>query len=405
MTTPSAPRHPASTRPASVSAACPTQQADLVARARELFPLLREHADEADLLGRLPDVVTTALRDAGFFGLQVPLALGGPGADFRTAFDVYTELGRGCGSSGWLAMVLSGGAYMASLLGGQARHEIWGTNPRAVICSRLPAAGTARVVEGGMVISGRWQPTSGVHHSTWAMVAVATDTEADLALAVLPTRSGSTRHTWDVTGLRATGSDTLLFDEAFVPGHRLLSLPRMVDGGYGEDHPDEPLCAAAVVPALTVTLVAPLLGMGLAALEHARDQLTRPSAAGATAPRAASTSVQRAMADAALLIDSARLLLLRALDDVDAAIARRTQPDPLVQARIHMDAAAAAGNLGQAVRSILTALGGAGFSATDPIQRIRRDMEIALSHSNITPDVNREAYGRALLGRTGAQAS
>ncbi len=355
---------------------------------------MREHAGEADRSGRLSETVAVALRDAGFLSLQVPRALKGPGADFRTAFEVYTELGRGCGSSGWLAMVLSGGSYMAALLGELARQEIWGVDPGAVVASRLPAAGTGRIVDGGLVVSGRWWPTSGVHHSEWAMVAVATDADADLALAVVPTAAGSTEQTWDVTGLRATGSDTVVFDEVFVPEHRVLSLTRMVVGGCAQDHPDEPLCAAAVVPALTVTLVAPLLGMGLAALEHAQEQLSAP------ARRAESTSVQHAVADAASLVDSARMFLLRALDDVEAGIARRAQPGKLVQARIQMDAAMAARNLREAVRHLVTALGSASFSTAGPVQRIWRDMEVALSHTNIAPDPNREAYGKALLGLT-----
>ncbi|MET7695607.1 hypothetical protein ABZT06_48410 [Streptomyces sp. NPDC005483] len=58
-----------------------------------------------------------------------------------------------------------------------------------------------------------------------------------------------------------------------------------MNGGCAQDHPDEPLCAAAVVPALTVTLVAPLLGMALAALEHTRERV------GASPRRAGSADV------------------------------------------------------------------------------------------------------------------
>ncbi|MFF8909459.1 acyl-CoA dehydrogenase family protein [Streptomyces olivaceoviridis] len=67
----------------------------------------REHADEADRGGRLPEAVVTALRDAGLPSLQVPRALGGPGADFRTAFDVDTEPGRGCGTHTCVAVAPS----------------------------------------------------------------------------------------------------------------------------------------------------------------------------------------------------------------------------------------------------------------------------------------------------------
>ena len=67
-----------------------------------------------------------ALYEAGFFSLYAPRAVGGPEADFRTAFEVYRILGRGCGSSAWNAMVLSGGAYVAALFGARAREEVWG---------------------------------------------------------------------------------------------------------------------------------------------------------------------------------------------------------------------------------------------------------------------------------------
>lgn len=371
----------------------------LVGKAHEMVPLLRAHAGEADRLGRLSSDVTAALRTAGFLGLHVPPSLGGPGADFRTAFEVYTELGRGCGSSGWLAMVLSGSSFMASLLGERARRELWGDDPQAVVCSCTPTAGVARAADGGLVVSGRWRPTSGVEHSAWAVVAVATEGLASPdTLALIPTRSGSTENTWDVTGLRATGSDTLVFDGVYVPEHRLLSRTRMLNGGYGREHPDEPLTAVAAGPALSVTLVAPLLGMGLAALEHAREGLGVSTTA--TARRAHLTEVQYAVADAASLIDSARLLLLRALDNVE-----ETHPDSLVQARVSMDAATAAWNLRDAVRRILTAFGSAGFSIANPVQRIWRDMEIALAHANLSPDSNRRAYGRALLGLSDVTAS
>ncbi len=69
-----------------------------------------------------------------------------------------------------------------------------------------------------------------------------------------------------------------------------------------------------------------------------------------------------------------------------------------------MDAALAARYLREAVRHLLTALGSAGFSTGCPVQRVWRDMEVALSHANIVPDPNREAYGRALLGLADAEA-
>jgi 3-hydroxy-9,10-secoandrosta-1,3,5(10)-triene-9,17-dione monooxygenase len=375
----------------------------LLDAARELVPLLRDNSADADRLGRLPDRVAEALYRAGFLSLQVPRGLGGPQADFRTAFDVYVELGRGCGASAWVAMVLSGGSFMASLLGERAREELWGEGPTVAVCSQLTTIGTARLVDAGLVVSGCWRPVSGVHLSRWAMVAVSTDGAAGegdgVSLAVVPVRDGRIESSWQVTGLRATGGDTLIFDEVFVPGHRVVSLAKMAGGGYGEAHPDEPLCGATVITALVVTIAAPLLGMAQAALEYVLERLGAASSGGhAALRRADSASVQFAVADAASLIDTARLRLHRALDDIEHGIGARSQLDALAQARVHMDAATAANSLREAVRLLLSAQGSAGFASANPVQRIWRDMEIALAHAAIAPDGNREEYGRALLG-------
>lgn len=375
----------------------------LLDKARALVPLLRQNAGEADRLGRLPDVVAEALYDEGFLGLHVPRSLGGPEADFRTAFQVYAELGRGCGSSAWVAMILSGGSLLASLLDAPGRQDLWGADPRPAVCSQVTTVGTARQAEGGLVFSGQWRPTSGAHEAEWAMVTVSTTEHPsgpeDISLAVVPINAGLVESTWNVTGLRATGSDTIVFDDVFVPDHRMLSYSAMISGGYGNAHPDEPLCGASVIAALTVTVVAPLLGMSEAALEYTLERL-RPDTSTTSLKKQRSedsSSVRFSVADAASLIDTARLHAYRALADVEQGISKRSQLDPLTQSRIHMDAGTAAKSLRKAVRILLSALGGSSFSATSPVQRIWRDLEIAATHINVSPDGAREDYGKALF--------
>jgi alkylation response protein AidB-like acyl-CoA dehydrogenase len=215
-------------------------------------------------------------------------------------------------------------------------------------------------------------------------------------LAVLPVGEGSIEHSWQVTGLRATGSDTLVFDGVFVPGYRLLSFPRMVAGGYAGEHPGEPLYGATVINALTVTVVAPLLGMTEAALDRAVEQLGAD--ARKPAPRrAGSASVRTALAEAASRVDTARLRIRRALDDIEHGIRTGSQLAPLARARVSMDAGTAAENLREAMRLLLTAVGSGAFSLDQALQRTWRDVEISLAHSAISPDATRAAYGHALL--------
>jgi 3-hydroxy-9,10-secoandrosta-1,3,5(10)-triene-9,17-dione monooxygenase len=369
---------------------------DLTRKADESVALLAEHAGEADRLGRLPEAVTRRLREAGFLSLCVPRRSGGPEARFRTAFEVYAALGRGCGSSAWVAMILSGGCFMAALYGERAREEVWGADPRVTVCSHLTIVGTARPAEGGVVISGRWAPMSGMHQSDWAIVAVsAGEGTEDSDLALLPLSAGTIENTWQVAGMRATGGDTLVYEEVFVPDHRVISRGKMLSGGYSGAFPDEPLYGATVITALTLTVVAPLLGMAEAALASTLEKLGDT----AKSPRRAdSATVQLAVAEAASLIDTARLRLYRALDDVERGIETQTQLDPPTQARAGMDAGTAARSIREAVNLLLTAVGTAGFAQTNALQRIWRDVEVAVRHATIAPDLAREHYGRTLLG-------
>jgi 3-hydroxy-9,10-secoandrosta-1,3,5(10)-triene-9,17-dione monooxygenase len=372
--------------------------------AKGLTPLLFESAEEADRSGHLSEVVVEALRAAGLLTLQVPRFLGGADVDIRTAFNVYRELGHGCGSSAWVAMILSGGSLITSLFPLQAREEIWSTDSRAAVCSQLPSTGTAHQVRGGMVVSGRWPTVSGVHQSQWAIVRVSTaeghEEDADSRLALLPLSEASIEDTWHVTGLRATGSDTVVFEDQFVPDHRLSPLLTTASTGDGVDRPRESLHKSVIFTAINLTVVAPLLGMAEEALALVLKELG-PAASGEARKkpsRGSLASVQFAVADAASLIDTARLHIDRALDDVEHHVDTQAVLDPTRRARVRMDAGTAAKSLREAVRLLLATAGSGGFLLANPVQRMWRDLEIGSTHVVIAPDPARTNYGQALLG-------
>ena len=77
--------------------AAPTRE-QLVARARELRPLLERNATPSEQNRRLEDETVSALLDSGLLRLLVPKRFGGLEMDFRTALDVSTEVARGDGS-------------------------------------------------------------------------------------------------------------------------------------------------------------------------------------------------------------------------------------------------------------------------------------------------------------------
>src|SRR6266702_3298112 len=68
---------------------------DLVERARQLVPHLRQRVKEMDQLGYLPEATVQELQDAELFQLTIPRIYGGHQVDMRTYMDVVAEIGRG----------------------------------------------------------------------------------------------------------------------------------------------------------------------------------------------------------------------------------------------------------------------------------------------------------------------
>ena len=89
--------------------------ATLIERAATIRPILERNAEKTDSLRRLADENVQALKDAGLCRLMVPARCGGHQTSVRTYIDVMAELGRGCGSTSWVASLINVCAWLASL--------------------------------------------------------------------------------------------------------------------------------------------------------------------------------------------------------------------------------------------------------------------------------------------------
>ena len=106
-------------------------------------------------------------------------------------------------------------------------QEIWGSDPRALLCSSYAPTGRLERVDGGFRLSGRWSRCTGAHHASWLSVAalrVGPDGAAQDFMAVLVPRADYTvEPTWNGLGLRGIGADDVVVSGAFVPEHRAFS--------------------------------------------------------------------------------------------------------------------------------------------------------------------------------------
>ena len=116
-------------------------RAELVRRAGELVPVLRANAAWTEENRRLHEETIEALADAGIFRMRVPARYGGYESDTQTLVDVGAELGRGDGSTSWVASVYWIPGWMAGLFPDEVQDEVFST-PDVRVCGTLSPSGT-----------------------------------------------------------------------------------------------------------------------------------------------------------------------------------------------------------------------------------------------------------------------
>ncbi|MFJ4654405.1 acyl-CoA dehydrogenase family protein [Nocardia sp. NPDC088792] len=379
-------------------------RADLVERAAKLRPLLAGNADLTDRERSVPAQNIDALAEAGLLSLLQPARYGGLQTDFRTLLEVGREVGRACGSTAWVTSLLNANAWFVGLFPARAQDDVWAHTPDARVAGVVTPSGTARVVEGGYRVSGRWAPASGCAHADWAVLGVtrpdAEGTADAVGIVLAPMSELTIEDTWFVAGMRGTASNTLLGEDLFVPAHRFHSIPDAVEGRYATPFTDEVLYRAPFVPAAALVLTGPQLGLAAAAVDLLRENAPRRGLTMTSyAPQTEAPTIQLAAANAASLADSAQLHAYRAAADIDDAAG--VFPDYAARARMRMDAGMAAVHARAAVRIVCSAQGASTFGESNPVQRIWRDVETASRHAVLNPDVAAEIYGKSLFGIQG----
>jgi alkylation response protein AidB-like acyl-CoA dehydrogenase len=393
--------HPSAADPDTASTPDATE---LVARIKELQPLLREHAAQGEQDRRVAEDVIQALRAAGVLKIATPKRYGGYETSMRTMLDVSAALGEADGGTAWVATLLNVCAWMTGTFPQQAQDDVWGEDPDALVCGVLAPTAETRKVEGGHQVSGRWYYNSGSWHATWAILGIPLTDESgevvDQALALIPRRELEYEETWFVAGMRSTGSNCMIAKDVFVPDHRIVSVPPAIEGHYATEHTDEALYRSAFVPILALVLAGPQLGMGRAALQMVREKAAKkPISYTFYTAQADSVAFQLQLAEAAMLIDTAHLHAYRAAADIDEAAARGEYPDFLTRARVRADTGWVIDHIVRAINILLSAHGAASFADVNPLQRLWRDSSVAARHAVVLPVVGYEVYGKALLGR------
>lgn len=207
-----------------------------VQRAKELVPKLRERAKRQWAEPKILDETIADMQDAGFFQMLQPKAWGGAETSPIESFEVAATLGEADPSVAWVLGVVGIHAFHLAMFDERAQEEVWGKNTKTLIGSPY-APGKAVRVEGGFRLTGRWSFSSGSDHCDWTLLGAVVEGESIPAgpgvgswVFLLPRKDYEIVSNWNVHGLRATGSNDIIVNDAFVPEYRTLKWEAVTGG-------------------------------------------------------------------------------------------------------------------------------------------------------------------------------
>lgn len=366
----------------------------------EFLARLAQRAAEAEDLRRLPAATVEDFRSSGLASLLLPARYGGQQAEFPEILDPIRRMAHGCASSAWTLGFYMLHNWMLALFGEQAQDEVFAAGP--VLCP-APLAPTGRGVPDGdgIRLSGRWSWATGVMDADWIMVgAICGPDEAPYpALVLLPAGEIRIEDVWHTAGMRATGSNDVVIDGAWVPAHRLVKVLDIYSGtAPGADLHDGSAYRWPMVPALALVAAMPALGSAEWAADLFAQRLSERVLAYSGAAQKNQPAAQIRLGDAQVRLRALRGLLNDTAGRIQDAVDARER----ISRSVRADARAAAAHIVHESRSViadlLEASGASAQFTTNPLQRAKRDVDVICGHVVFDYDTARELSGALQVG-------
>jgi len=378
-------------------------------QAKEMRPYLSAHAQMTEKNRRVSEETTQRFKDQGFFKLLQPARYGGYEYGFTGFMDLIAEVGRGCTSTAWGCALGLIHQWLLSTLPKEAQDDVWLENPQAILCGSYAPAARAQRVQGGYLIKGKWSYASNVDNSQWALLGVHFpllhhDDKPSAGFLLVPKAHWQIEDDWFVMGQAGTGSKSIVITEdVFVPEHRKITFAELSSGQPPglKDNP-HPIYSIPFLSAVPVCLVAPILGTLQGAIdtfvELCESRVTRGAVAGGGNSLRDFFPVQSRLAEATAALDAATLLINRDTTEVEQ-MAMSGVPITISQRiRNRRDHAYATRLAQQGVDGLFAAVGGAGLTLDQPLQRMWRDANAISRHISLNWDAVSSMVGQHLLG-------
>ena len=256
---------------------------DLVERAIALRAELVEKQAEAEARTHYSEEMHQKFLAAGFYDMFVPKRYGGLETEPAVFFEVVKELARGDMGSAWcFALAANHALHVASWYPEEVQDRVFGDGDFRAASVSAPTV-KARRAPGGYILNGVVDYCSGIPVSTYflgqAMVEQEDGTPPQMAMFLAPRSAFELMNNWgDALGLKATGSESIRFTDAFVEEAFVQENANMIDigvkgGTVGSQLHGNPMYSGRGLVTFTISLAALAIGGGFNALDEFEHQL------------------------------------------------------------------------------------------------------------------------------------
>ncbi|KCZ46969.1 MULTISPECIES: acyl-CoA dehydrogenase family protein [unclassified Hyphomonas] len=384
---------------------------ELVERARAIAPAIAARAETSERDRRVADETIADVAEAGLFEILVPQRYGGHELGISSMVKVMKALSPLDVSTGWTLAFYMVHNWMWCLLPEEAQKEIFADGPSRLGPVMVAPTVKAQPEAGGYRINGRAKWGTGSSHAQWCMVSGIVEEDLPEPVEGQPPRPPAVRmfampwseakleDTWRTSGMAATASHDVIFDNIFIPAHRVMdATPARSGEAEGAQIHDSSVYTSAFTPMLCVAALSAIVSGTLGAAGHAveRAKTFLSTFSGRTSVDNPALQIRLAKADLAAQTASRMIDALAQEIESDATM----PPIPLEnRARQRAMSSHIASICRDAVTLLAQGSGASGHMSDSPIQRAFRDINMASCHVVFDQDPTMELHGKMLVGR------
>ena len=370
-----------------------TTKAELLERVEAVLPDIAANARQAESDRRPHDQSIEALIDCGIMQTLVPARFGGHELGLDALGDIVRAVSSACVSTGWITAFYIGHNWMLTKFSEAVQKEVFADRPFGLIPIQPSPNVDIKEVDGGHVISGRSNFSSGIMNADWVVISIAGHKGA--RSFVVRREDVEVEDVWFMSGMSATGSNDVLVEDLFVPEYRSIPTAALFNG-VDSIH-DNPIYGIPLLAFIYCEVMGVYCG-GLRGATAAYEKIMRDKIMTWGGDELAQKqAVHIKLGEAQARLHAADTLYEQLVADTTAKAVGCG-----FNLETRLEHKARAGLINQIVREgvndMMSKVGTRAFRLESPIQRFFRDLNTLSSHAFVDVDVCFEQYGRHRLG-------